>query len=98
MAQIISTAETKKVADLIRIHIPDDKLESYTEQLNTVLSAVPVLNELNTDDVKITSQTNGLTNVFRADEPEASLDMSKYQNTQNFHNGAFIVDKVLQGS
>ena len=91
----LSDKDTAKIANLIKIHIPESDLPKYTSQLNTVLGAVPVLQELDTDDVEITSQTHGLVNVLREDIPEPGLDMSKYQNTRNFKNGSFVVDKVL---
>lgn len=87
--------QTAAIADLIKINIPESELPKYTEQLNKVLDAVPVLQELDTSNVKEVSQTHGLVNVMREDEPKPGLDMSKYPNTTNFRNGSFIVGKVL---
>ena len=90
-----SDNEVAKIADLIKISIPESELGKYGNQLETVLDAVPVLQELDTADVAVTAQTHGLVSVLREDEPEDSLDMSKYKNTQNFNGTNFIVKKVL---
>lgn len=86
---------TKSVAGLIKIKIPDADLPKYTSQLNTVLESVEVLKELDTESVKETSQTHGLTNVIRADEPTPGLDLKKYKNRRNFSGKYFTVKKVL---
>lgn len=91
----ISTQDTEKVADLIKIHIPEDQIENYREQLNTVLEAVEVLGEADTKDVPITAQTHGLTNIFREDEPEEGLNMDNYQNRKNFDGEYFSVKRVV---
>jgi aspartyl-tRNA(Asn)/glutamyl-tRNA(Gln) amidotransferase subunit C len=91
----LNDQDTKKIAGLIKIHIPDAEMPKYTEQLNTVLDAIPVLQELDTEKVALTSQTHGLQNILREDEAEPGLDMTKYPNTKNFKHGNFVVDKVL---
>jgi aspartyl-tRNA(Asn)/glutamyl-tRNA(Gln) amidotransferase subunit C len=91
----IRDEETRQIADLIKIRIPQQQLSKYTSQLNTVLDAVEVLKELETKKVGTTSQTHGLKNILREDEPTEGLDMSKYQNKQNFQDGYFVVSKVI---
>lgn len=95
MAQTLSNEDTQKISDLIKINIADEEIPGYAEQLNTVLDAVPVLQELDTEDVEITAQTHGLTNVLREDKPEPGLDINEYPNTQNLESGSFVVERVL---
>ena len=92
---ILDDKTTAKVADLIKIKIPKDQLPKYTEQLNTVLGSVEVLNQLDTASTPETSQTHGLTNILSEDVVKPGLDMSKYKNTKNFRKGYFVVKKVL---
>ena len=91
----ITKNEVKKISDLIKIAIPENELDHYASQLNTVLDSMDVLAELDTKDVKPTSQTHGLTNVMRADEIKPGLDITKYKNTRNLKNNYFSVKKVL---
>lgn len=93
--QLITDETTAKVANLIKIKIPEEELPKYTKQLNTVLESVEVLQEVDTKDTPITAQTHGLTNVMREDEVKPGLDMANYKNTRNFRKPNFIVKKVL---
>lgn len=91
----LTKAEVKKIADLIKIAIPDKELDHYAAQLNTALDSVEVLKELKADKVKPTSQTHGLTNVYREDEVHQGLDINKYLNRKNMLGNYFAVKKVL---
>jgi aspartyl-tRNA(Asn)/glutamyl-tRNA(Gln) amidotransferase subunit C len=95
MAQHLNDKQTAEVADLIKIRIPEEDLASYTAQLNTVLAAVEVMQEANTQDIPVTSQTHGLTNVLREDKPEKGLDIQEYPNKQNLVGNDFVVTKVI---
>lgn len=92
---IIDDKATESVADLVKIKIPAEEINKFTDQLNTVLNAVQVLQEVDTDDVEETSQTHGLENVLRQDDPKSGLNMNEYKNNKNFKNGVFIVKKVI---
>ena len=95
MANILTDKDTEHIADLIKIHIPKSDIPKYTGQLNTVLDAIPVLQELDTDNVPEASQTHGLKNILREDKVEEGLDIREYPNTQNLQNTSFVVKKVL---
>ena len=95
MAKKILDSDVQAIADLIKIHIPEDQLQHYSSQLNTVLEAVEVLKELDTDSISETSQTHGLVNVLAEDEVEVGLQMDKYPNRKNFANKYFVVKRVL---
>jgi aspartyl-tRNA(Asn)/glutamyl-tRNA(Gln) amidotransferase subunit C len=91
----LTKEQVLKIADLIKLHLSDDELSHYQDQLNTVLESVDVLKELDTSKVAETSQTHGLKNVLRKDEPSKGLDISKYPNKDNLKNGYFIVKRVI---
>jgi aspartyl-tRNA(Asn)/glutamyl-tRNA(Gln) amidotransferase subunit C len=91
----ITEAEVKKIADLIRIAIPESELDNYTRQLNTVLGSMDILKELDTKKVEPTSQTHGLKDVMREDKVVKGLDINDYQNRRNLKNNYFVVKKVL---
>jgi len=95
MAYTLSDKETEHIADLIKIHIPKEKIPKFTAQLNTVLEAIPVLDEIPMDGVPEASQTHGLKNILREDVVVEGLDIHKYPNTQNLQHTSFVVKKVL---
>jgi len=93
--KIIDDEITKQVSDLIKIKINTTDIPKYTKQLNTVLSAVEVLQELNTTNVLPTLQTHGLSNITRDDKVIHGLDLIDYKNRQNIHGDYFVVKKVI---
>lgn len=98
ISYMLTDAETKQIADLIKIDIPTSELPKYTSQLNTVLEAANVLQELETENIVPTSQTHGLENILREDEAKPGLDMQKYPNAQfNKAISAFEVQQVVGG-
>ena len=95
---MLTDAETKQIAGLIQIHIPDAELPKYTKQLNTVLDAPEVLKQINTEGVEPTAQTHGQTNVLREDIVEPGLDMQQYPNPQfKKATNTFEVKQVIGG-
>lgn len=80
----LSKKEIEHIARLARIHITESEKEKYSTELSKVLDYVEKLNELDTDKVAETSQTTGLTNVYRVDETsiEWKVDKDAVKNTE----------------
>ena len=91
----IEKDDVVKVADLIKIYIDKLELEHYQSQLNTVISAMDILNEIDTTNVSETSQTHGLKNITSDDIPQTGLEISKYLNKSNLKNNYFVVNRVI---
>ena len=94
--QILTKKDIERVADLIKIKLKSEEVESYQKQLNSVLDYLEVFKELDTKDTKITSQITGLTNVLREDESQDGLSQDDaLLNAHEKKNGYFVVKKVL---
>lgn len=91
----ITNDDTVKIAGLIKLHLQEEEVSRYTSQLNTVLDAVEILKEVDTDNIVETSQTHGLTNVLAEDIAQPGLDISEYPNRKNLKSSYFVVEKVL---
>lgn len=91
----LKAQDVKKIANLIKLNLTDEEIESYKDQLNTVIPSVDVMQELNTDKVKETSQTHGLENVVAEDIAEPGLDINKYPNKANLKDNYFVVHRVI---
>lgn len=63
----LSTDEVRHIAKLARLHLTDEEVEKYSEQLTSILEFVNVLQEVDTKDVEPLTQSTGLHNSFRAD-------------------------------
>jgi len=82
MPSKLSKKEVEKIAKLARLELTDEEIKTYSEQLSDILGYVEQLQEVDTENVKITSQVTGLSNVLREDEvqgcdnPEELVDMA----------------------
>ncbi|OJI07847.1 asparaginyl/glutamyl-tRNA amidotransferase subunit C [bacterium CG10_46_32] len=82
MADVISSKEVQKIAQLARLELTGKEVAQYAEQISAILGYVSQLSEVDTENVKLTSQVTGLSNVLREDvvevcsNPEALIRMA----------------------
>jgi aspartyl-tRNA(Asn)/glutamyl-tRNA(Gln) amidotransferase subunit C len=92
----ISKEEVRHVAILARLELSDLEELRLTEQMNSILSYMDKLNELNTNDVPATTHAIQLENVSRQDLVKCSLDRELAMENAPQSDGAnFIVPKVI---
>ncbi|MBD3270316.1 Asp-tRNA(Asn)/Glu-tRNA(Gln) amidotransferase subunit GatC [Candidatus Peregrinibacteria bacterium] len=78
----INKDKIKHIAHLARIGIDDEQAEKYAKQMNGILDYMKILEEVDTSNVKMTTQVTGLKSVMRSDEvkqyssPDDLLDCS----------------------
>ncbi len=93
----LTKKEISAIANLIKIFVPDEELDDYADQLETVLDYTDVFEELNTEDVDITSQSIGLINVFKDDIVENSLlQEDAISNAHKVQDGYVVVQRVVR--
>ena len=71
MASKMTKEEVKKVAALARLELTDKEIKTYAEQLSAILGYVGELQAVDTENIKLTSQVTGLSNVMREDKVDA---------------------------
>lgn len=91
----ITEVEVRKVADLGRLDLSDKEVETYAEQLSAILGYVGDLQNVDTDNVKITSQVTGLSNVMREDKAEACDSMKEIIKMAPSHQDNLIKVKAV---
>jgi aspartyl-tRNA(Asn)/glutamyl-tRNA(Gln) amidotransferase subunit C len=92
----ISTQEVERVAALARLEMTAEEIEKMTPQLDTILSYVAKLDELDTEGVAVTTHTQSVTNAFREDVAKESLPREKsLANAPKQHGEAFVVPKIV---
>ena len=92
----ISVDEVKYVAKLARLNLSEKEVEAMTSQLDSILSYVDKLNELDTEQVKPTTHAIEVQNAFREDEVRDSLGQeASLQNAPRQNGEAFVVPKVI---
>jgi aspartyl-tRNA(Asn)/glutamyl-tRNA(Gln) amidotransferase subunit C len=78
---MIAREDVEHVAELARLELTPAEKEQFIAQLNSILTYIEKLNELDTRDVEPTSHVLPISNVFRDDEVQPSLE-----RTEVFHN------------
>lgn len=93
----IDNKTVKNIAWLSRLEVPEEKLDSLSTELNTILGWVEQLKEVNTDDVQ------PLTSVIDAIQPlrDDQANMSNLQedilcNAPEKKYGFYVVPKVIE--
>jgi aspartyl-tRNA(Asn)/glutamyl-tRNA(Gln) amidotransferase subunit C len=87
------------VAKLARLDLTPTQIKKFQKQLGEIISYVDQLNEVETKDVKPTSQTTGLINVLRKDKIDSSKMLSLEQvlsGSEKTHNNYFSVDALIR--
>ena len=95
---MITKEEIKKISSLAKINIPDDELDSYSEQISKILDYMSTLNEVDTS--KSEQFSNKLFNneqLMREDEVEPSLERDAILDIAPDSDGVYFkVPKVIK--
>lgn len=86
------------VAKLAKLNLTDEEIAKFTPQLSTIVDFVSQLSEVDVKDVEPTSQTTGLENIYREDEPRTKQSLTNDEalsGTDKTYNGYFVVDAIL---
>ena len=92
----ISAADVRKVAKLARLNLPDDKIATYTGQLESILGYVSQLEQVDTTGVPETTRAVEVTNVTRQDGVDPTPVREEILNQAPQREGHFFrVPKIL---
>ena len=92
----LTKSDVEKVAQLARLRLSGQELETLTSQLGQVLGYVEQLNELDTDDVEPLAHPLDLFNVLADDELAESLPREKaLASAPKSDDECFLVPAVL---
>ena len=89
--------EVRKVANLARLELSAADLTRMSEQLSAILNYVDQLQQVPTEGVEPMAHPLKIHNVFRADEPAASLNAdAALSNAPNRQGDFFGVPAILE--
>lgn len=92
----ITKEEVERVAHLARLNLSAEELDTMTSQLDTILSYVVKLDELDTTGVPAMTHAFSESNAFREDRVTASLSREEALANGPCQNGeAFVVPRVI---
>ena len=93
----ITKEEVEHVARLARLELTEQEKETFTGQLDAILSYVEKLNELDTSGIVPTAHAVPMENAFRADEAFPSVGIEKaLANAPGRVESFFGVPKVIE--
>ncbi len=94
----LTKSDVLHVANLANLKLTDEEISTFFPQLSNVVEFIGQLNEVDTNEVEPTSQTTGLENVLRIDEPDATICLPQEKalsGTNSTYNGLFKVKAIL---
>ena len=92
----ISADDVRKVAKLARLDLPEEKIVTYTSQLESILDYVSQLAEIDTEGVPETTRAVEVTNVTREDGVTPTPVREEILNQAPLREGDFFrVPKIL---
>jgi len=93
----ITPEQVEHIAHLARLEFNEKEIESFTRQMNNILTYFDKLKEVDTTSTEPTSHAIRITNVFREDEVEESiaLDLS-LKNAPEHEGSCFRVPKIIE--
>lgn len=93
----ITLKEVEHVARLARLELTAEEKERMQAQLDSILSYIDTLSELDTTAVEPTSHILPMTNVFREDTVTSSLTQEEaLANAPDRHDRLFRVPRILE--
>lgn len=93
----LSKADVLHVAKLAKLDLTEIEINKFLPQLSSIIDYISQLNEVDTKGIEPTSQTTGLTDVFREDivKPSSIDQDGALSGTDNIYNGYFKVNAIL---
>ena len=92
----ISANDVRNVAKLARLDLPEEKIATYTGQLESILDYVSQLAEIDTEGVPETTRAVEVTNVTRVDDVTPTPVREEILNQAPLREGDFFrVPKIL---
>jgi aspartyl-tRNA(Asn)/glutamyl-tRNA(Gln) amidotransferase subunit C len=94
----ITLADVRHVAKLARLALPEEKLQTLTQQLESILEYVAKIGEVDVSNVEPMAHALPLSNVFREDVAQKGMELEKVlQNAPETDGPFFKVPKVIGG-
>src|SRR5437667_12546833 len=96
--QKITLADVRHVAKLARLALPEEKLQTLTQQLESILEYVAKIGEVDVSGVEPMAHALPIHNVLREDIAQPGLSLEQVlQNAPETDGPFFKVPKVIGG-
>ena len=93
----ISRKDVERTADLARIYLSEEEMDSMTRDLDRILEHADQLQQLETEGIEPTAHAIPLSTPVRPDDPSPGLDPELALANAPVRSGsAFVVPKVIE--
>ena len=92
----ITSEDVKKVANLARLDLPSDEIQTYSNQLQEILGYIEQLEKVDTEGVSPTTRAVEVVNVLRQDLVETTESREELLDLAPHREGDFFrVPRIL---
>ncbi len=93
---MINHDDVRKIANLAKLEVPQNEMDSVTEKMNQILGFIENLSKLDTTNIEPTSHALGFANAFRKDVPrESGIQELVFEAAPKQEENLFMVPKVI---
>jgi len=95
----LTTTEVKHVAKLAKLELKANEVGKFRNQLSSIINYITQLSEVDVDNIKPTSQTTNLFNIYRNDETGSQDNLTQSQalsGKDDVNNGYFKIPRILE--
>ena len=90
--------DIKYIANLARINLTEEEARIFAAQLDTIITYIEKLNQVDTKDTPATTHPLPIINVFRDDAVKESLPAEEtLKNAPDRKDGFFKVPRIIEG-
>jgi aspartyl-tRNA(Asn)/glutamyl-tRNA(Gln) amidotransferase subunit C len=92
----ITSKDIQHIAELSRLNLANEEIETFTHQFGDILSYMEILNKVDTDNVSPMSHPSQMINAFRDDNVVSSVSTeTALSNAPERDESTFIVPKIV---
>ena len=93
----LKSDDVRSIAHLARLHIEEDAVDDYVEDLSRILALVDQMNQVDSRDVKPLSNPHDASQRLRADEVTEGNQRDKFQQiAPDVADGLYRVPRVIE--
>jgi aspartyl-tRNA(Asn)/glutamyl-tRNA(Gln) amidotransferase subunit C len=93
----LKSDDVRSIAHLARLHIEEDAVDDYVEDLSSILALVDAMNQISSHDVKPLSNPLDASQRLRADEVTEGDQRDKFQQiAPDVAEGLYRVPRVIE--
>lgn len=93
----LTPEEIRKIATLAKLHINEDEVVHYQQDLSRILEFVEQMNEADVDDIEPMAHPQELVQRLRIDQVAESDQRDKFQSiAPATQDGLYLVPKVIE--